>query len=198
MTAKKRELSAGVRLLLDLGPLVLFFIANAKFGVFTGTAIFIVGFVVSLLVSLILTRKLSALQLFSGFLVIVMGGLTLWLHNEAFIKIKPTLYYAVVSALLFFGLVTGRPLLRNVLGSAYPGLSKEGWDKLTRNWAFFFLAMALANEAVWRNTTTAQWIVYKLWIALPATFVFALANLPMLIRHGLNTDDAKAEELPPE
>ena len=194
----KRELGAGMRLSLDLGPLVLFFIANAKFGVFTGTAIFIAAFVASLVASFILTRKLSALQLFSGFLVIVMGGLTLWLHNETFIKIKPTLYYTIVSALLFFGLATGRPLLKNVLGSAYPGLSPEGWNRLTRNWAFYFLAMALANEAVWRNTTTAHWIIYKLWIALPATFLFALANLPMLMRHGLTTEEAKPQELPPE
>ena len=195
---KKREAGTGVRLLLDLGPLVLFFVANAKFGVFTGTAIFITAFVVALVVSFALTRTLSALQLFSGFLVIVMGGLTIWLHNETFIKIKPTIYYAIVSALLLFGLVTKRPLLKSVLGSAYPGLDQTGWDKLTRNWALFFVAMAIVNEAVWRNLTTDQWISYKLWIALPATFVFAIANVPMLLKHGLNTDAAKPQELPPE
>ncbi|MDP9086218.1 MAG: septation protein IspZ [Pseudomonadota bacterium] len=194
----KREVSTATRLILDLGPLLLFFVANAKFGVFTGTAIFIAAFVASLVVGFALTRKLTALQLFSGFLVIIMGGLTIWLHNEAFIKIKPTLYYSVVSALLWFGLVTGRPLLKTVLGGAYPGLSQVGWDKLTRNWAMFFLAMAIANEAVWRNTTTAQWIVYKLWIALPATFLFAIANVPMLLKHGLNTDAEPLAELPPE
>jgi len=194
----KREIGTGLRLLLDLGPLILFFVANARLGVFAGTAIFIAAFVASLVVSFALTRRLTALQLFSGFLVIIMGGLTLWLHNEAFIKIKPTLYYAVVSALLWFGLATGRPLLKNVLGSAYPGLTRQGWDKLTRNWAIFFLAMALANEAVWRNTSTSQWIVYKLWIALPATFLFAIANVPMLLKHGLNSDAEAPPELPPE
>jgi len=194
----KREIGTGLRLLLDLGPLILFFVANAKLGVFTGTAIFIAAFVASLVISYALTRKLTALQLFSGFLVIIMGGLTLWLHNEAFIKIKPTLYYTVVSALLWFGLATGRPLLKNVLGSAYPGLDQAGWDKLTRNWAIFFLVMALANEAVWRNTSTAQWITYKLWIALPATFLFAIANVPMLLKHGLNSDATPPPELPPE
>jgi intracellular septation protein len=194
----KRDVGTATRLILDLGPLLLFFVANAKLGVFIGTAIFIAAFVASLVVSFALTRKLTALQLFSGFLVIVMGGLTIWLHNEAFIKIKPTLYYAVVSALLWFGLLTGRPLLKNVLGGAYPGLTQAGWDKLTRNWAVFFLAMALANEAVWRNFTTSQWIVYKLWIALPATFLFAIANVPMLLKHGLNADAAPPPELPPE
>ena len=193
----KREVSTGVRLLLDLGPLVLFFVANAKFGVFTGTAIFIAAFVVSLIVSFALTRTLSALQLFSGGLVIIMGGLTLWLHNETFIKIKPTIYYTIVAALLFFGLLTKRPLLKSVLGSAYPGLEPKGWDRLTFNWALFFIAMAIANEAVWRNTTTANWISYKLWIAIPVTFLFAIANLPMLMRHGLQTS-ADPKELPPE
>ena len=196
--APKREVGTGVRLALDLGPLLLFFIANAKFGVFTGTAIFIAAFVASLVVSYALTRTLSKLQLFSGFLVIILGGLTLWLHNETFIKVKPTIYYAIVSALLWFGLVTDRPLLKSVLGGAYPGLTKPGWDKLTRNWALFFLAMGLANEAVWRNFTTSQWIVYKLWIALPATFLFALANVPMLLKHGLNADADPPPELPPE
>ena len=195
---QKREVATALRLILDLGPLVLFFVANAKFGVFTGTAIFIAAFVVALVVSFVLTRRLSALQLFSGFLVIVMGGLTIWLHNETFIKIKPTIYYALVSALLLFGLATRRPLLKSVLGSAYPGLDPSGWSKLTRNWAIFFLLMAIANEAVWRQVTTAQWISYKLWIALPATFLFAIANVPMLLKHGLNADETKPPELPPE
>ena len=194
--APKREIGAGLRLLLDLGPLVLFFVANAKFGVFTGTAIFIAAFVAALAVGFALTRRLSMLQLFSGFLVIVMGGLTIWLHDETFIKVKPTIYYAIVTALLMFAMITGRPLLKNVLGSAYPGLEQAGWDKLTRNWALFFVAMAIANEAVWRSTTTAHWISYKLWIAIPTTFLFALANVPMLMRHGLNAE--KVAELPPE
>ena len=198
MTAARRELPAGIRLLLDLGPLVVFFAANARYGVFVGTGAFIIAFLIGMSVSLLVTHRVTPLQMFSGFLVIVMGGLTLWLHNETFIKVKPTLYYAVVAALLTFGLATGRPLLRSVLGSAYPGLNQTGWDKLTRNWALFFLGMAIANEAVWRNTTTAHWISYKLWIALPATFLFALANVPMLMRHGLSADQAKAEELPPE
>ena len=156
---------------------------------FTGTAIFIAAFVVALVVSFALTRTLSALQLFSGFLVIVMGGLTIWLHNETFIKIKPTIYYGIVAALLTFGLATGRPLLKSVLGSTYPGLDEDGWRKLTRNWAIFFAVMAVVNEAVWRNSTTDFWISFKLWGAIPATLLFAFANVPMLLRHGLALDD---------
>ena len=198
MTATRRELPTWARLLIDLGPLLVFFVANARYGVFTGTAIFILAFLAGMAASLIVTHGVTKLQLFSGFLVIVMGGLTLWLHNETFIKVKPTIYYATVSALLFFGLVSGRPLLKSVLGSAYPGLSQRGWDRLSLNWALFFLAMAIANEGVWRNTTTSQWISYKLWIALPATFLFALANVPMLLKHGLDTGSADPKEIPPE
>ena len=195
---KPRELGTAMRLAVDLGPLIVFFVANARYGVFVGTGAFIIAFLAGMAVSLIATHRVSKLQLFSGFLVVVMGGLTLWLHNETFIKIKPTLYYSVIAALLFFGLATGRQLLKSVLGSAYPGLDQAGWDKLTRNWAIFFLAMALTNEAVWRSVTTDQWISFKLWIALPATFLFALANVPMLMRHGLSAEDATPKEIPPE
>src|SRR5687768_13568841 len=156
--SRKKELGAGMRLLLDLGPLILFFIANARFGIFTATAAFIVAIVVAMVISLVLTRRVSALQLFSAVMVIVMGGLTLYFHNETFIKIKPTIYYGFVALILGFGLVADKPILKSVLGSAYPGLDAEGWAKLTRNWALFFVAMALINEAVWRNTSTDFWI----------------------------------------
>ena len=128
-------------------------------------------------------------------MVVVLGGLTIWLHNETFIKIKPTIYYALVAGLLAFGLATGRHLLKMVLGTAYPGLDEEGWRKLTRNWAIFFAVMAVVNEAVWRNSTTDFWIGFKLWGAIPATFLFAAANVPMLLRHGLAAEeDAKPVE----
>jgi intracellular septation protein len=109
---------------------------------------------------------------------------------------KPTIYYALVAALLGFGLATDRPLLQRVLGSAYPGLSQEGWRKLTRNWALFFGFMAALNEAVWRNSSTDFWIGFKLWGAIPLTFLFAALNVPMLLRHGL-THDEKSEPVEP-
>ena len=188
----KRELGTAMRLALDVGPLILFFIANARAGIFTATALFMVAIVIAMAVSYALVRRVSVIQLFSAFMVIVMGGLTLWLHDESFIKLKPTIYYSFVAALLSYGLATGKPMLQSVLGGAYPGLEPEGWRKLTRNWALFFVAMAIANEAVWRNSTTDFWISYKLWGALPATLLFALANVPMLMRHGLDRDDAVA------
>ena len=190
--AAKRELGTAIRLALDVGPLILFFTANARAGIFTATALFMVAIVIAMAVSYALVRRVSVIQLFSAFMVIVMGGLTIYLHDESFIKLKPTIYYSFVAALLGYGLMTGKPMLQSVLGGAYPGLNPEGWRKLTRNWALFFVAMAVANEAVWRNSTTDFWISYKLWGALPATLLFALANVPMLMRHGLDRDDAVA------
>jgi intracellular septation protein len=196
MTEARKEVGGGMRLALDLGPLLLFFLANAKVGIFFATGVFIVAIIVSMIVSYALVRHVTALQWFSAIMVVVMGGLTIWLHNETFIKLKPTIYYGFVAAILGFGLATGRPLLKNVLGGAYPGLDEEGWRKLTRNWALFFVVMAIANEAVWRNTTTEFWIGYKLWGAIPATLLFAIANVPMLMRHGLNKDEAVAASEP--
>ena len=186
----KREPSAMVRLALDVGPLILFFVANAKFGIFAATGAFMVAIMVAMAISYALVRHVTTLQLFSAFMVVVMGGLTLWLHDETFIKIKPTLYYLLLAGILGFGLLKDKPVLKSVLGSAYPGLDNEGWRKLTRNWALFFVAMAIANEAVWRNATTDFWISYKLWGAIPLTLIFAMANVPMLMRHGLNKEEA--------
>lgn len=194
--SEKRELGAGMRLALDVGPLILFFVANWKLGIYMATGIFIVAILAAMMVSLALTRKVTALQLFSGVMVVVMGGLTIWLHDETFIKLKPTIYYTFVAGILGFGLATGRPVLKSVLGSAYPGLEEAGWTKLTRNWAVFFAVMAVANELVWRNSSTDFWIGYKLWGAIPVTLLFAVANVPMLMRHGLARDEAAAVSEP--
>ena len=197
---EEKGLSAGKQLLLDLGPLLLFFLAN-KFApvpdlakIFVATGVFMVAIVIAMAISYAFTRKISALQGFSAVLVLIMGGLTLYLQSELFIKIKPTLFYGAAAAALFVGLFTGRPLLKMLLGSAYPGLSQRGWMLLTRNWAIFFVAMAVLNELVWRNSSTDFWIGFKIWAMLPLTFIFAAANVPMLMRHGLNVEPDKAED----
>jgi len=190
-----REPSGAARLLIDVGPLLVFFLVNflapvpGAIKIFVATGAFMMAMVAALVFAAVRYRYVSPLLLFSAVMVLVLGGLTIWLHDETFIKVKPTIYYALVSGLLFFGLITGRPLLKMVLGSAYPGLDEEGWRKLTRNWAIFFAVMAVVNEAVWRNSTTDFWIAFKLWGAIPATLLFAVANVPMLMRHGLSTED---------
>jgi len=197
---KRSEPSTGNRLLIDLGPLIVFFAVNflapveQDQKVFVATGAFMAAMLAAMAYSYARFRHISPLLWFSGVMVVVLGGLTIWLHDETFIKIKPTIYYALVAALLAFGLATGRPLLKAVLGSAYPGLDHQGWVKLTRNWAIFFAGMALLNEAVWRNSSTEFWIGFKIWGAIPLTFLFALANVPMLMRHGLMRENAAPAE----
>jgi intracellular septation protein len=196
----KTEPQGASRLLIDLGPLLIFFLANffapvpAVMKIFVATGAFMIAMVIAMIYSAIRFRTISPLLWFSGIMVVILGGLTIWLHDETFIKMKPTIYYALVSGLLWFGLATDRPLLQRVLGSTYPGLDETGWKKLTRNWALFFALMAILNESVWRNTSTDFWVGFKLWGALPLTFLFAAANIPMLLRHGLMKEDAEPAE----
>ena len=154
------EPAGSAKLLIDLGPLLVFFAVNffapvpGMTKIFVATGAFMVAMVAAVLFSALRYRHVSLLLWFSGIMVVLLGGLTLWLHDETFIKLKPTIYYLFVAALLGFGLWRDKPLLKLALGSAYPGLDNEGWRKLTRNWAIFFLVMASLNEAVWRNSST--------------------------------------------
>ena len=199
MTAKTEPQGAG-KLLIDLGPLLIFFLANflapvsAGMKIYVATGAFMVAMVAAIIFSALHYGRVSPLLWFSGVMVLVLGGLTIWLHKTWIIKMKPTFYYVLLSGLLFFGLATDRPLLQQVLGSTYPGLEPDGWRKLTRNWALFFAFMAALNEAVWRNSSTSFWIGFKIWGALPLTFLFAAANIPMLLRHGLMKEDAVPAE----
>lgn len=188
---------AGARLLIDLGPLIVFFIVNSLKGILAGTGAFMIAIIAALVVSLTKYKKVSPLLWLSAIMVLVFGGLTLWLHDPRFIKIKPTIYYVTVSAVLAFGLATNRNILKMVLGSAYPGLSERGWMLLSRNFAIFFVALAIANEFVWRTFSTDIWIGFKIYGAIPATLVFGAANMPMLIRHGLQLEAAKEEGFVP-
>jgi intracellular septation protein len=188
------------RLAIDLGPLIIFFAVNSWRGIFSATFAFMIAITIAILFSQLKYRHVSPLLWFSFVAVLLLGGITIWLHDETFIKIKPTIYYTTVAALLLFGLATGRNLLKAVLGSAAPGLSERGWQLFTRNYALFFIAMALVNEGVWRTTSTDFWVSFKLWGALPATIIFGFANVPMLMRHGLNSEAATEEAVvtPPE
>ena len=196
----KQEPQGGAKLFIDLGPLLVFFLVNflapvpSVMKIFVATGSFMVAMVVAMIFSALRYRKISPLLWFSGIMVVLLGGLTIWLHKDWIIKMKPTFYYSLVSGLLFFGLASGRPLLQQVLGSTYPGLDQDGWKKLTRNWAIFFAFMAALNEAVWRNSSTDFWVGFKLWGALPLTFLFAAANIPMLLKHGLMKEDAVPAE----
>ena len=203
--AAKAEPGPFARLAVDLGPLVLFLLANAFLPgtpfdrLWGATLVFMVATVAALVWAKVAQGRISPLLLISGAMVLVFGGLTLALKSEVFIKVKPTFYYATCATILGYSLWSGKPALKLVLGQAYPGLSDRGWALLSRNWALFFVVLGIANEAVWRTTTTGFWIGYKLWGVMPATLVFAAANVPMLLKHGLTAEKAEADPpLPPQ
>jgi intracellular septation protein len=180
--AKPKQLNPLLKLLLDFGPLMLFFFANSYRGIFFATAAFMVAIVAALIVQFILIRRLPILPIVTAVIVLVFGALTIWLHNDTFIKVKPTIIYTMFGAILFVGLATGRPLLESVLEGAFH-LTDEGWKILTWRWAFFFLALAILNEIVWRSVSTDTWVAFKTFGFLPLTIVFALAQTPVFMRY---------------
>src|SRR5579883_2678539 len=159
---KKPSLNPLLKLIFDLGPLVLFFIANARYGIFAATATFMVAVVAALAASYVLTRALPIMPLVTAIIVLVFGGLTLALHNDVFIKIKPTIIYALFGAVLLGGLAFGKPLLGVVFDSLFH-LTDEGWRKLTLRWAIFFFVLAVLNEIVWRSVSTDAWVNFKVF-----------------------------------
>ena len=195
MTDPKPAENAVARLMTDLGPLLVFIVVYWRGGVFVATGAFMVAIVAAVVYSRIAFRAVSPMLWFSALMVVVLGGLTIWLHDDTFIKVKPTIYYGTVALLLGFGWATRRPLLKQALGNAYPELSDAGWGLLGRNFALFFAAMAVLNEIVWRHSTTGFWLGFKLWGALPLTLAFGLANLPMILRHS--ADPTVEPPLPP-
>jgi intracellular septation protein len=182
--SKPAELNPLFKLALDLGPLLLFFFANTRWGIFAATGAFMAATLVSLGVTYALTRRIAVMPLVSAIVVMVFGGLTIYLHDETFIKVKPTIIYALFAALLLGGLALGRSLIALVLDSMFQ-LDADGWKKLTLRWGLFFVVMAVVNELVWRNFTTDQWVAFKTFGFLPLTVVFALAQTPLMMRHSL-------------
>ena len=195
--AARPELTGWKKLAIDFGPLLIFFAAYSRFDIFTGTAAFMAATAVAMIAAWTMTRHIPAMTWFSALLVGVFGGLTLWLRDETFIKIKPTIVFLIFAAILFFGLFRKRNYLKSILGSALEGLTERGWELLAWRWAFFFLALAALNEIFWRFFPTDIWLHFKLWGDTLLTFVFAIAQAPMLIRHGLKLDskpESKTEE----
>jgi intracellular septation protein len=182
-------------LLLDFGPLLLFFVAYKMTGIIVATLVFIVAILVAILVSLIRFRWVPPMTWISAILIVGFGGLTIYFHDQRFIQMKPTFIYAGFSLLLFGGLALGKPLLRFLFGPVFDGLSEQGWIKLSRNWALFFAGMAVLNEVLRALVSFDTWLTLKVWGATGLSLLFGAANVPMLMRHGLTLADA--EEEPP-
>lgn len=180
----KRELPPLLKLVLELGPLAVFFFANARYDLFTATAAFMVATIAALAVSFAMVRRLPIMPLVSGAVVVVFGGLTLALQDELFIKLKPTIVNLLFAGVLLGGLAFGRPLLGLVFDSVIR-LDADGWRKLTLRWGLFFLVLAALNEVVWRFFATDTWVSFKVFGVMPLTIVFALAQVPLMQRHAL-------------
>lgn len=168
----------------DYGPLLLFFLAYKAAGVFAGTAAFMIAIAVALLISKVKLGRVSPMLWLSAVLVIGFGALTLWFHDPRFIQRKPTIIYAMLSGLLFAGLAMGRPLLKYVLEAGFDGLSERGWTILSRNWALFFAALAILNEALVRTVSFDAWLTIKVWGVTALSLIFAIAQTPVLLKHG--------------
>lgn len=179
-----RPINPLLKLAFELGPLLVFFVANSRADLFVATAAFMVASVVSLAALFAITRKLSIMPLVTAAIVLVFGGLTLWLQNETFIKMKPTLVNLLFAAVLGAGLLTNRPFLKIVLGTAF-SLDDLGWRRVTLAWTGFFVAMAVLNEVLWRTLSTDAWVTFKTFGSPALTFVFVIALSPLLSRHAV-------------
>ena len=169
----------------DYGPLIVFFIVYIRFELMMATAALMVATAVSLILSLSFERRIPMMPLITATIVGIFGGLTLWLDNEIFIKLKPTIVQGLISAVLLVGLMFGKPLLRPVMGTAWP-MDEIGWRRLTFRFGFFFAAMAVINEVVWRTQSTDFWVTFKVFGLMGLTFMFGLFQIPLLNRHRLD------------
>ena len=183
----QRQANPLVRLLIEAGPLLVFFVFNARGGIFAATGAFMLAIVVSLAASWLLERRLPVMPVVSAGVVLVFGGLTLYLQDELFIKLKPTIVNLLFAVVIFAGLAVGRNFLRIVLGTVIR-LSDDGWRILAIRWGIFFVALAVINEAVWRNFSTDVWVSFKVFGMLPLTLVFSFAQVPLIARHAVEQD----------
>jgi intracellular septation protein len=192
-----KKASGRLNFALDFGPLLLFFLGS-RFGKsetddiqgpLVGTAVFMVAIVIAMIVSKWKLGRISPMMKMSALFVIGFGALTLWFRDFGFIQHKATGVYLLFAAIILIGWFRSKPALRYLLEQAYDGLSAEGWLKLSLNWGLFFLALAALNELLIIWLTADQYITVKTFGLPAATFLFALANIPMLMRHGLSLGD---------
>lgn len=189
-----------LKLVLELGPLVVFYIANARADIYAATEWFMAAMVIALILSWLLLRKLAVMPVVTAVVVVIFGGLTLWLHDPSFIKMKPTVVNALFAAALLGGLAFHQSLLRYVFGDVYK-LKPEGWTVLTLRWGLFFLVLAILNEVVWRaadafiadpTAATNLWVTFKVWGTTPITVIFTLFQLPLLSKYAPDAEHPAA------
>jgi len=172
----------GLKLLIELGPLLAFFLTYMRGGIYWATGVLMVATIAALVASWHVFRRVLPVPVATAVLVVLFGGLTFLLDDPSFIKVKPTIINLLFAGVLMAGLVMHRPLLKLLLGEAF-NLTDEGWRKLTIRWMLFFLALAALNELVWRNFSEAAWVNFKVFGILPLTLVFATAQIGLIRRH---------------
>jgi intracellular septation protein len=197
----KKPKSGWINILVDYGPLLVFFLAYRAyrpdgddpageiFAVIRGTGAFIVAALIALAVSKWRLGKISPMLWLSTALIVGFGALTIYFQDEQFIQWKPTIIYVGFGVLLIGGWLKGKALLKILLEAAFDGLSDEGWLKLSFNWGLFFLFLAVLNAVLMFTISFESWLAAKLWLFLPLSFLFTFTQLPMLLRHGLNVED---------
>jgi len=172
-----------IKMVLELGPLVIFFVVNARADIFAATAWFMGAMVVSLVLSWLILKRVAVMPLVTGVVVLIFGGLTLYLQDDTFIKMKPTIVNVLFGGVLLGGLVFGHSLLKYVFGDVYK-LKSRGWWILTLRWGLFFFVLAVLNEIIWRNFSTDFWVAFKVWGIMPLTIVFSMMQMPVLSKYG--------------
>jgi intracellular septation protein len=205
-----RRPSTWLNVVIDYGPVVAFFVVYRMASpanhdqtiaevaaVIKGTIAFMIGAVVALTVSLMKFHRVSPMLLLSTALIMFFGGLTVFLHDGVWIQLKPTVIYVIFGVALLGGWMRGRALLKVLLEAAFEGLDDDGWMILSRNWGWYFLCLAVLNEILrhyfnFENHNFGMWLQAKLYLFLPASFLFTFAHIPMLLRHGLGEDPVTA------
>jgi intracellular septation protein len=171
-----------LKMLLEVGPVAVFFVVNIYYGIFWGTGWFMLATVISLTASWRLLGNIPTMPLVSGACILVFGGLTLLLQDELFIKMKPTIVNSLIASVLLGGLAFGQTFIKLIFGEVFR-LTDEGWRVLTIRWALFFVFLAVLNEVIWRNFSTDFWISFKLWGVMPLTMAFAVFQVGILKRY---------------
>jgi intracellular septation protein len=181
------------KLATELGPLLVFFFANGRYNLFIATGAFMVAVIVAMVASYVVTRHVPMMAIVTAVVVIVFGTLTLLLHDETFIKMKPTIVYTLFAAILGGGLLFGRSFIAIMFDQMF-NLTPQGWRVLTLRWAFWFLAMAVLNEIIWRTQSTDFWVAFKVFGMVPLTMLFAVTQMPLIKRYRLEPASLEASE----
>ena len=187
-----------VKLLIELGPIAVFFYANGQYadenglgGIIPATKVFMFAMAISMVCSKIFLKKIATMLWISAALVAIFGGLTIYFDNELFIKLKPTILYTLFGGTLIGGVLVGKPLLRNLMEAGFPPIEEIAWIKMSRNWGIFFFGCAILNEILWRNLSNADWIAAKIWVFMPLSFIFAMAQMPIVLKHQIEEEGAE-------